>query len=84
VELSAGAVALMPDSVSYLDDNSIVDIGLHSEPNLEAIVAVEPDLIISGQLFTQHIYAIADLVPVATIIDLEPRDGEPFDADLKL
>lgn len=83
VELSAGAVALMPDTVSYLDDDSIVDIGLHSEPDLEAIVAVEPDLIISGQRFTQHNEAIAELVPDATIIDLEPREGEPFDEELK-
>ncbi|WP_394195265.1 siderophore ABC transporter substrate-binding protein [Microbacterium foliorum] len=83
VELSAGAVALMPDTVSYLDDESIVDIGLHSEPDLEAIVAVEPDLIISGQRFTQHNEAIAELVPDATIIDLEPREGEPFDEELK-
>ncbi|KJQ53808.1 siderophore ABC transporter substrate-binding protein [Microbacterium sp. SA39] len=82
VELSAGAVALMPDTVSYLDDDAIVDIGLHSEPDLEAIVAVEPDLIISGQRFTQHNEAIADLVPDATIIDLEPREGEAFDAEL--
>jgi iron complex transport system substrate-binding protein len=83
VELSAGAVALMPDTVSYLDDESIVDIGLHSEPDLEAIVAVDPDLIISGQRFTQHNEAIAELVPDATIIDLEPREGEPFDEELK-
>ncbi|MEV7798912.1 ABC transporter substrate-binding protein [Microbacterium foliorum] len=83
VELSAGAVALMPDTVSYLDDDSIVDIGLHSEPDLEAIVAVEPDLIISGQRFTQHNEAISELVPDATIIDLEPREGEPFDEELK-
>ncbi len=83
VELSAAAVALMPDSLSYVDDDAIVDIGLHSEPNLEAIVAVEPDLIISGQRFTQHNAAIADLVPDATIIDLEPREGEPFDEELK-
>ncbi|AKV87593.1 iron ABC transporter substrate-binding protein [Microbacterium sp. CGR1] len=83
VELSAGAVALMPDTVAYLDDESIVDIGLHSEPDLEAIVAVEPDLIISGQRFTQHNEAIAELVPDATIIDLEPREGEPFDEELK-
>ncbi|WP_091230295.1 siderophore ABC transporter substrate-binding protein [Microbacterium sp. 3J1] len=83
VELSAGAVALMPDTVSYIDDDSIVDIGLHSEPNLEAIVAVEPDLIISGQRFTQHDEAISELVPEATIIDLEPREGEPFDEELK-
>ena len=83
VELSAGAVALMPETVSYVQDDAIVDIGLHSEPNLEAVVAVEPDLIISGQRFTQHNTAIADLVPDATIIDLEPREGEPFDAELK-
>lgn len=83
VDLSAGAVALMPDTVSYLEDDDIVDIGLHSEPDLEAIVAVEPDLIISGQRFTQHNEAIAELVPDATIIDLEPREGEPFDAELK-
>lgn len=82
VELSAGAVALMPDTVSYLEDDAIVDIGLHSEPDLEAIVAVEPDLIISGQRFTQHNEAIAELVPDATIVDLEPRDGEPFDEEL--
>ncbi len=83
VELSAGAVALMPETVSYVKDDGIVDIGLHSEPDLEAVVAVEPDLIISGQRFTQHNAAIADLVPEATIIDLEPREGEPFDEELK-
>lgn len=83
VELSAGAVSLMPETVSYVKDDAIVDIGLHSEPDLEAVVAVEPDLIISGQRFTQHNAAIADLVPDATIIDLEPREGESFDAELK-
>lgn len=82
VELSGGAVALMPDTVSYVKDDGVVDVGLHSEPDLEAIVAVEPDLIISGQRFTQHNAAIADLVPDATIIDLEPREGEPFDEEL--
>lgn len=83
IDLAAGAVALMPDTVSYIDDDAIVDVGLHSEPDLEAIVAVEPDLIISGQRFTQHNAAIAELVPDATIVDLEPREGEPFDEELK-
>jgi len=82
VDLSAAAVALMPDTVSYVDDDGIVDLGLHTEPDLEALVAVEPDLVISGQRFTQHNEAIADLVPDATIIDLEPREGEPFEAEL--
>ena len=83
VDVSAAAVALMPETVSYVKDADIVDVGLHSEPDLEAIVAVEPDLVISGQRFTQHNEAIAELVPDATIIDLEPREGEPFDAELK-
>ncbi|MBS0023123.1 siderophore ABC transporter substrate-binding protein [Microbacterium paraoxydans] len=83
VELSAGAVSLMPETVGYATDDSIVDIGLHTEPDLEAIVAADPDLIISGQRFTQHNAAIAELVPDATIIDLEPREGEAFDAELK-
>lgn len=83
IELSAGAVSLMPETVSYVKDEDIVDIGLHSEPDLVAIVAADPDLIISGQRFTQHNEAIAELVPDATIIDLEPRDGEPFDEELK-
>lgn len=83
VPLAAAAVALMPETVSYATQPDLVDIGLHTEPDLEALVAVEPDLIISGQRFTQHNAAIADLVPDATIIDLDPRDGEPFDAELK-
>ncbi|HWS50577.1 MAG TPA: ABC transporter substrate-binding protein [Microbacterium sp.] len=83
IPLSAAAIALMPETVSYVDDEEIVDLGLHSEPDLEAIVAVAPDLIISGQRFTQHNEAIAALVPDATIIDLEPRDGEAFDDELK-
>ena len=83
IELSAGAVSLMPETVSYAKDEDVVDIGLHTEPDLEAVVAADPDLIISGQRFTQHNEAIAELVPDATIIDLEPRDGEPFDEELK-
>jgi iron complex transport system substrate-binding protein len=83
IDLSAAAVSLMPETVSYVKNDDVIDIGLHSEPDLEAIVAVEPDLIISGQRFTQHNEAITALVPDATIIDLEPRDGEPFDEELK-
>src|SRR5690554_5306841 len=48
---SAAAVSLMPDTIAYTSDDSIVDIGNHNEPNLELIVAAEPDLIINGQRF---------------------------------
>ncbi|QHC02490.1 ABC transporter substrate-binding protein [Epidermidibacterium keratini] len=82
IELSAAAVSLMPDTISYTKDDSIIDIGTHNEPDLEAIVAAEPDLVINGQRFTQHEDKIAELVPDATIVNLEPREGEPFTDEL--
>ena len=83
IELSAGAVALMPTTVDYKTDKSIIDLGNHNEPDLESVVAVEPDLIINGQRFTQHHDKLASLVPDATILELDPREGEPFDDELK-
>ena len=83
IELSAAAVSLMPDTIAYTQDDSLVDIGMHREPDLEAIVAAAPDLVINGQRFTDHQDDIASLVPDATILNLEPREGEPFDAELK-
>ncbi|GEK78776.1 siderophore ABC transporter substrate-binding protein [Agrococcus baldri] len=83
VELSAAAVALMPETIAYTQDDSIVDIGNHREPNLELIVAAEPDLVISGQRFSDRDADIAALVPDAAVLQLEPRDGEPFDEELR-
>lgn len=83
VKLTAAAVALMPTTISYKKDTSIVDLGNHREPNLEAVVAVEPDLIVNGQRFAQYHDDFAKLAPDATILELDPRDGQPFDAELK-
>lgn len=83
VELAAAAVSLMPDTISYASDPDIIDIGNHREPDLDAIVAAQPDLIINGQRFAQYQDQIAELVPDATIINLDPRDGEPFDEELR-
>ncbi|MCH1882747.1 ABC transporter substrate-binding protein [Agrococcus sp. ARC_14] len=83
VELSAAAVALMPETNAYTQDESIVDIGNHREPNLELIVAAEPDLVISGQRFSDRDADIAALVPDAAILQLEPREGEAFDEELR-
>ncbi|GGH45458.1 siderophore ABC transporter substrate-binding protein [Microbacterium album] len=82
VELTAAAVALMPDTISYKSDSSIVDLGNHREPNLEAVVAVEPDLIVNGQRFTEYHDDFVSLAPDAVVLDLEPREGEPLDAEL--
>lgn len=83
VELKAGAVALMPDTVAYTKDEKIVDLGSHREPNLEAVVAVQPDLIINGQRFTQHADKLKELAPNATLVNLDPRDGQPLDTELE-
>ncbi|MFJ2618349.1 siderophore ABC transporter substrate-binding protein [Glutamicibacter sp. NPDC087344] len=83
VELKAAAVALMPDTIAYTKDSSIVDLGNHREPDLEAVVAVQPDLIINGQRFTQFADKFKELAPEATILNLDPRDGEPLDSELE-
>ena len=83
VELAAGAVTLMPSTVSYKADDSIIDLGSHREPNLEGVVAVEPDLIINGQRFAQFRDQFVSLAPGAAVVDLDPREGEPLDTELK-
>ncbi|WP_237224034.1 siderophore ABC transporter substrate-binding protein [Rothia nasisuis] len=84
VSLVAAPVPLIPDTVeTYKNDSSITDIGNHREPNLELLAAEEPDLIINGQRFSQYYEDIKSLSPDATILELEPRDGEPLDSELK-
>lgn len=79
----AAARQLVPNSIPGIaDDEEIIDIGNHREPNLEAIVAADPDVIISGQRFEQYDEEIEKLVPDATLLDFEPRDGEPFDREV--
>ena len=43
----------MPDTIAYADDESVVDLGNHREPDLEAVVAADPDLIVNGQRFAE-------------------------------
>ncbi|MBP2332633.1 iron complex transport system substrate-binding protein [Corynebacterium freneyi] len=83
VELAAAPVALMPPNLDYKTDDSIVNLGNHREPDLEAVVAVEPDLIINGQRFQQYAEDFAKLAPDATIVDFTPREDKPFDEELR-
>lgn len=81
VDLSAAPIDLMFEGegqLDYVSDESIVNLGNHREPNLEAIVAAEPDLVLNGQRFSQHKDAIAGLLPegaalVDTNIDTETQ-----------
>ncbi|MBK7819661.1 MAG: ABC transporter substrate-binding protein [Tessaracoccus sp.] len=83
IELKAAARALMPNTVSYAANESIIDLGTHGEPDLEAVVAVQPDLIVNGQRFTQFAEQFQQLVPNALVLNLDPREDQPLDAELK-
>ncbi|MDN5716734.1 MAG: ABC transporter substrate-binding protein [Janibacter sp.] len=83
VKLSAAAVTLMPDTIDYTKDDSIVDLGSHREPNLEAIVAAKPDLVINGNRYASHEAKLKELAPDAAFLNLDPREGEPLDDELK-
>lgn len=83
VKLAAAPVNLISPDNPYKTDSTIVNLGSHNEPDLEAVVAVEPDLILNGQRFASQYDALKTLVPKATIVELDPREGKPFDEELK-
>jgi len=83
IELSVAAVSLMPSTIAYKTDASIVDVGTHNSPNLEAIVAAAPALVVNGQRFSQYHDDIAALVPDAVVLELDPREGESLGDELK-
>ena len=83
VELAAAPKKLIPASVTdYKDDEEIKDIGNHKEPDLEALVAAQPDLVISGQRFLDRDNEIKELVPDAAVVELEPREDKSMDEEL--
>lgn len=83
IKLAAAPKALMPTTIGYKTDDSIVDIGNHREPDLEALAATNPDFILNGQRFTKYYEDIKNLNPDAAMVELEPRDGEAIDSELK-
>ncbi|MBP3089197.1 iron ABC transporter substrate-binding protein [Corynebacterium sp. sy017] len=84
VKLVAAPKMLVPSTIpDYKNDDEILDIGSHKEPNLEVIVAAEPDLIINGQRFGRSYEQIKEMNPDTPIVELEPREGEPFADELK-
>ena len=83
VTLTAAARTLMPSTNPLKDDESIIDLGSHREPDLEAVVAAEPTLIVNGQRFAQYHDDFVKYAPDAAILELDPREGEPFADELK-
>lgn len=84
IPLVAAPVQLIPATVSqYKEDAQIADIGSHREPNLEELAAQNPDLIVNGQRFRNFYEDIAALNPEAALVEFEPREGQPWDQELR-
>lgn len=83
VELVAAPLQLVPFTVTgYTEEGGVANLGSHREPDLEALAAAQPSLIINGQRFAQYYDDIIALNPDATVVELDPRDGEPLDQEL--
>lgn len=67
----------------YTENDDVLDVGSHREPNLEFIVASEPDLVIGGYRFGQYTDDIKSQNPDAAVIEIAPRDGEERFSELK-
>ncbi|WP_349829103.1 siderophore ABC transporter substrate-binding protein [Brevibacterium litoralis] len=81
IELVAAPRSLMPSTNPMREDEEIVDLGSHREPDLESIVAVEPGLIISGGRFAQFADDFAELVPDADSVNLgQVGDESKYDS----
>lgn len=83
VKLAAVPVGLLPAGSAYRDEKDITDLGMHFEPNLEALVAADPDLVVNGQRFRKHYDEIKKLVPNAALVDIDVREDKPFDEELR-
>ncbi len=69
IKLAAVPKSVMVKESSYVKDDSVLDIGNHSEPNLEVIAAVQPELVIVGQRFARYYEDIVALVPDAVVLN---------------
>ncbi|WP_336990934.1 siderophore ABC transporter substrate-binding protein [Leucobacter sp. VD1] len=67
----------------YTDDPEVANVGNHREPNLEVIVAEQPDLIIGGYRFGDYYEQIKEQNPQAVVIEIAPRDGKDTFDELK-
>lgn len=83
IPLVAAPKGVMGDGIwpEYTDNDKVLDVGAHREPNLEAIIAAEPDLIIGGMRFASHYGDIVAQNPNAVVIELDPRDGKDMSAE---
>ncbi|MFF2494124.1 siderophore ABC transporter substrate-binding protein [Agromyces sp. NPDC058064] len=84
VPLAAAPKQIMGTDIwpEYTGDDAVLDVGAHFEPNLESIVAAQPELIIGGYRFAESYDQIVKQNPDAAVIEIAPREGEDPNAEL--
>jgi len=82
VTLVAAPKPLMYDLWPELSgDDTVLDVGLHREPDLEAVIEADPDLIVGGYRFASYYEDLVAIQPAT--IETNPRDGEEHISELK-
>lgn len=82
VTLVAAPKPLMYDLWPQLSGgDEVLDVGLHREPDIEAVVAAEPDLIVGGYRFREIYDQLTQIQPAT--IETSPREGEDHTSELK-
>ncbi|MFT3797263.1 ABC transporter substrate-binding protein [Microbacterium sp.] len=72
---------LMSPNNPLADDEDILNIGTHGEPDFEKIVAADPDLVINGYRFggEENAQGVKDAAPDAAFIDMTAPDDTTAD-----
>lgn len=70
IELSAAPRALMSPNNPLTTDDSILDLGLHVEPDFEKVVEADPDLIVNGYRFGGLAEEMKKAAPDAAFVDM--------------
>lgn len=81
IEVTAAPKRIMGDSWPNLTGEQVLDVGLHTEPNLEAVIQAQPDLIIGGYRFS-GVYDDLKAIQPATI-EISAREGQDKVSELK-
>lgn len=81
IPVVAAPKPLMYDLWPDLSGDEVLDVGTHREPDLEAVIEADPDLIVGGYRF-REIYDDLTAIQPATI-ETSPREGEDHLSELK-
>jgi iron complex transport system substrate-binding protein len=89
VDLVSAPVDLIPEEIEKYHEDDIHNTGSHNEPNLEELVAADPDVIITGYRYGSQYEEMKELLPDTPILstdfgtDDEGENTQPTEDTLK-